>query len=179
VSARLRLACKDVATSRLALRRYAVRQSVASRGPRLTVHDDRLHAEVDRQLGEITAACESLATRAGLLITATGVGATIIAARIGNLRPGLAPTLWALGIATVLGILTVSPWLKIGPVATSLQAWKSGGASSRTSSLLYDAKLVLLWANAQRLTVMRTLFALQICSAMAAVVIALWYAAEK
>lgn len=145
----------------------------------MTVHDDRLNAEVDRQLGEIRTACDGLATRAGLLITATGVGAAVIAARIGNLRSGLTPALWALGVATALGILVLSPWLKIGPVATSLQAWKSGGSSASTSSMLYDAKIALLGANVQRLTVMRTLFALQTFTTVVATGLALWYSAGK
>lgn len=145
----------------------------------MTIHEDRLHAEVDRQLDEIRAGCDSLAMRAGLLITAAGVGAAIIAARIDKLGAGLVPALWALGVATVAGALTLSPWLKLGPVAISLQAWKSGGASSRTSNLLYDAKVALLWANSQRLIAMRALFALQTVATVVAIGVALWYSARN
>jgi hypothetical protein len=141
----------------------------------VTVHDDRLHAEVDRQLGEVRSACDGLATRAGLLITATGIGAAIVAARIDKLRHGLAPTLWALGVATVLGIVVLSPWLKAGPVATRLQAWMSGGTSATTSNQLYDAKVALLEANLQRWTVMRVFFSLQILATLAVTAIALRY----
>jgi hypothetical protein len=145
----------------------------------LTAHDDRLHDEIDRQLGEIRATCDGLATRAGLLITATGIGAAVVAARIEGLRQGLLPTLWALGVATVLGVVVLSPWVKTGLAATTLQAWMSGGASATTSSKLYDAKVALLEANLQRLTVIRTFFSLQALATLVATGLALWYAAGK
>lgn len=145
----------------------------------MSVNDDRLHAEVDRQLSEIRAACDGIMVRSGLLISATGVGAAIVAARIGHVKAGLLGVLWALGIATVLGVVTMAPWLAIGPQPTYLQAWKSSGPSARSSSLLYDAKIVLLTANTNRLLVMRTFFAFQALAAVVAVGIALWYAAGK
>ena len=48
----------------------------------MTVHEDRLHAEVDRELDEIRSSCDGLATRSGLLIAATGVAVPIVAARL-------------------------------------------------------------------------------------------------
>jgi hypothetical protein len=145
----------------------------------VTVHDDRLHVEMDRQLNELRSACDGLATRSGLLITATGLGAAIVASRINEVRHGLDPTLWTLGVATVLGAVVLSPWLKMGPVATRLQAWMSGGASATTSSQLFDAKVVLLEANIQRWTVMRVFFCMQVIAAVTAMAVALWYAAGK
>ena len=124
-------------------------------------------------------ACDDLATRSGLLITATGVGAALVAARIDKLRHGLAPTLWALGVASVLGIAVLSPWLITGPVPDRLHAWMSRGASATTSSQLYDAKTALLDANRQRLTVMRAFFSLQALATVVAVGLALWYSAGK
>lgn len=159
--------------------RYALRHQLRVLGACLTVHEDRLHAEVDRQLGEVRSTCDGLATRSGLLITATGVGAALVAAHIDKLRQGLTPTLWALGLASVLGIAVLSPWLITGPVPTRLQAWMSGGASATTSSQLYDVKTTLLEANLQRLTVMRTFFSLQVLATTVAVGLALWYSAGK
>lgn len=162
-----------------ALTRYDSATQLAWLGVRLTVHDDRLHAEIDRQLGEVRSACDGIATRSGLLITVTGVGAALVAARIDQLKDGLTPALWALGVATVFGIVVLSPWLKVGPVATMLQAWMSREASATTSNQLYDAKAVLLEANLQRLTVIRTFFSLQAVATFVAIALALWYSAGK
>lgn len=98
----------------------------------MSVHDDRLHAEVDRQLGEVRAACDGLATRSGLLITATGVVATLVAVRIGTSRHEvlLVLTVVALGLAALAGSATLVPWLKIGPASSSLAAWMAGAASA-------------------------------------------------
>ena len=88
----------------------------------MSVHNDRLHAEVDRQLAEVRAACDGLATRAGLLIAAAGVVAAILAARIvpGHHQVLLVLTLVAFGVSIVAGGVTLMPWLKVGPLATSL-----------------------------------------------------------
>jgi hypothetical protein len=151
----------------------------ARRDAGVAVHDDRLHAELDRQLGEIRDACDDLATRAGLLLTATGIGVAIVAARLGELGPRSEGALWAVAIATAFGIITLSPWLKIGPRASSLQRWMSGGANVRSSSLLYDFKVALLEANTIRLTVMRTCFMFQAVATIVAVVITLASSAGK
>jgi hypothetical protein len=140
--------------------------------------DDRLHAEVDRQLGEIRSDCDGLATRAGVLLTATGIVATIVAARfdkVPKLRPTLAGALLALGIAVTFGILTVVPWLRIAPRASLLQRWMSVASSPRTSSLLYDTKVALLAGGAVRLLVMRTFFVLQALATIVTIVLGLSY----
>lgn len=144
----------------------------------MTVDDDRLHAEVDRQLGEIRSDCDGLATRAGILLTAAGVVATIVAARfdkVPKLRPTLAGALLALGIAVTLGILTVVPWLRIAPRASFLQRWMSVGSSPRASNLLYDTKVTLLAGGVVRLLVMRTFFILQAVSTITAIGLGLSY----
>lgn len=148
----------------------------------MTVHEDRLHAEVDRELDEIRRSCDGLATRSGLLITATGIAVPIVAVRltaVRTLQPGLAGALLALGIATLLGILTLVPSLKIGPRASSLQLWMSIGSSPRTSSLLYDAKVALIRGGTLRHTVMETLFMLQAFATVAALGLGLWYSARR
>jgi hypothetical protein len=151
------------------------------RGTGVTVHDDRLHAEIDRQLAEVRAACDGLATRSGLLIAASGVGATILASRISSDHHEvlLVYTLVALGVATLSGAAVLMPSLKIGPLAISLGAWMAGTSSSRTSSLLYDGKLVILTSNMDRLLVMRTLFAIQSLTTIAAVGLAMGFTTLK
>jgi len=151
------------------------------RGVGVTVDDDRLYSEVDRQLGEIRSDCDGIAARAGLLITATGIVASIVATRIGavsKLRPGLMGALLALGIATAFGILTVVPWLRIGPRASILERWMLG-SSAVTSSLLYDAKVALLEGGAVRLAVMRAFFVLQALATVTAIALGLWYSTGR
>jgi hypothetical protein len=150
----------------------------------VTVHEDRLHAEVDRELDQIRSSCEGLATRSGLLITATGIAVPIVAARltittVNKLQPVLAGALLALGIATLLGILTLLPSLTTGPRASSLQLWMSIGSSPRTSSLLYDAKVALVKGGALRVAVMQAFFRLQALTTVTALALGLWYSARK
>ena len=147
----------------------------------MTVHDDRLHAEVDRQLAEVRVACDGLATRSGLLIAATGVGAAILAVRISvsHHEVLLVLTLVALGVATLFGAAVLMPSLKVGPLATSLQGWMTGGSSPTTSSKLYDSKIVILASNMDRWIVMRILLAIQAIMTIVAVGLALGYSAWK
>jgi len=44
--------------------------------------NDRLHAELDRQLAEVRTACDGLATRSGLLFAALAAVAAVLAPRI-------------------------------------------------------------------------------------------------
>jgi hypothetical protein len=142
--------------------------------------NERLHAEVDRQLAEVRSDCDGLAARAGVLLTATSIAAAFVTPRIGkHPPPGLWGALLALSIAIVLGIITVSPWLRTGPRASSLQGWKSAGPSARTSSLLYDFKVALITGNTFRRGVSRAFFMLQILATVTAIGIAVWYAVRK
>jgi hypothetical protein len=148
---------------------------------RVAVHDDRLHAEIDRQLAETRSACDGLATRSGLLIAATGVGAAVMASRV---KPGqhevlLVLTFVTLGVATLSGAAVLMPSLKVGPLVSSLASWMSGTPSSTTSSLLYDSKIVILASNMNRWLVMRILFAVQAMTTITAVGLALGYSVWK
>jgi hypothetical protein len=141
---------------------------------------DLLYGEVDRQLGEVRAACDGLAARSGLLIAAASVAAAIAAPRI---QPGrhptlLALTLTALGVAALSAAVTLMPWLKIGPIATSLASWLAVPAP-RTTAALSDAKVTILSANLDRLLTMRIFFAIQAVTTLIAVGLALWYSAWK
>ncbi len=88
-------------------------------------------------------------------------------------------TLVALGIATLSGAVSLIPALRIGPLATSLQGWMSGGSSSRTSSELYDSKIVILTSNMERMLVMRMLVGIQAIATISAVGLALGYSAWR
>lgn len=147
----------------------------------MTVHDDRLYGEIDRQLAEVRAGCESLATRSGLLIAATGVGTAILAGHIdnGHHEVLLVMTLAALGIATLSGAAALMPSLKVGPLVASLAGWTGGTPSSTTSNLLYDSKIVILTSNLNRWLVMRVLFAIQAITTITAIGLALGYSAWK
>jgi len=143
--------------------------------------DDRLHAELDRQLAEVRAACDGLATRSGLLVAAIAAVALLLGPRIEPSRHEilLVATLIVFGIATVAAAVTLMPWLKVGPETVSLVSWMSGLASAATSSELYTSKAVILTANLRRLVVMRTFFAIQAITTISAAGLALWYAAWR
>jgi hypothetical protein len=142
--------------------------------------DDRLHAEVDRQLGEVRAACDGLAARSGLLIAGAAAVAVILAPRVqaGHHEVLLALALVAFGVATIAAAVTLMPWLKIGALPTSLARW-GGRATAETSSQLYDGKVVILMSNLGRLQAMRIFFAIQAITTIAAVGLALGYSAWK
>jgi hypothetical protein len=48
----------------------------------LSSDQDGIYSEVDRQLAEVRAACDGLATRAGLLFAASGIAAALLAPSI-------------------------------------------------------------------------------------------------
>lgn len=142
--------------------------------------DDRLHAELDRQLAEVRTACDGLATRSGLLIAAIAAVAAVLAPRVDPSRHGtlLIFTAVTLGIATLAGASTLMPWLKIGPVTVVLQDWIRR-SSPDTSSQLYLSKNTILDANQHRMVVMRTLFTIQAIATIVAAGLALWYTASR
>jgi hypothetical protein len=142
--------------------------------------DERLYAELDRQLAEVRTACDGLATRSGLLVAAIAAVAAVLAPRIDPAHHEilLVLTAVALGIATVTGTATLMPWLKIGPVTVALQNWISR-SSATTSSQLYLAKNIILDANQDRLLIMRILFTIQAIATIFAVGLALAYTAWR
>ena len=148
----------------------------------MAIHDDdRLHAELDRQLAEVRAASDGLATRSGLLVAAISAIALLLGPRIDTARHLvlLVVTVIALGIAALTAAATLVPWLKVGPTATSLVRWMSVGSSAATSSELYTSKGTILEANLARLEMMRIFFVIQGIASMSAVGLALWYTAWR
>lgn len=148
----------------------------------MAVHDDdRLHAELDRQLAEVRTACDGLATRSGLLVATIAAVAAVFAPRINPAHHEilLVLTAVALGVAAAAAIVTLMPWLRVGPVVVSLADWMSGGASARTSRELYTSKAVILGANLNRLLAMRIFFATQAIATACAVGLALGYTAWR
>lgn len=147
----------------------------------MAVHDDdRLQAEVDRQLGEVRAACDGLATRSGLLIAAAAAVALILGPRVqvSHHETLLVLSLIGFGLAAITAAVTLMPWLKIGVLPVSLARWGNIG-TAETSSQLYDGKVVILTANLNRLLAMRIFFAIQAITTIVAVGLALWYSAWK
>jgi hypothetical protein len=142
---------------------------------------DLLHAELDRQLSEVRAACDGLATRSGVLLAAIAAVAAVFAPRIDPARHEILLVLTAvtLGIATVASIVTLMLWLKIGPLTMSLTSWMSAGPKPTTSSQLYDSKAIILTANMNRLLTMRILFAVQAIATGCGVGLALTYTALR
>jgi hypothetical protein len=148
----------------------------------VAIHDDdRLHAELDRQLAEVRAACDGLATRSGLLVAGEAAAVALLAPRINpaHHQALLVLTVAALGIATVSAVVTLMPWLLVGPVMTSLVRWMSAGSSAVTSSELFTSKATILASNLNRLLAMRIFFALQSVTTISAVGLALGYTAWR
>lgn len=144
-------------------------------------YDDLVHAEIDRQLSEVSTACDALATRSGTLLAVAGVGVTILASHIDKNRHVVLLTLAivALGIATIAAAGALLPSLKVGPRASSLANWMSDSPSPRNSTQLYDSKLVILTSNMDRLLALRVLVAIQVISTFVAVMLTLVYSASK
>ena len=142
--------------------------------------EDRLHAELDRQLAEVRAACDGLATRSGLLVAATAAVAAVLAPRIDPARHLvlLVLTAVALAVAILTAVITLMPSLKAGPERTYLSGWIER-PSARTSRQLYDAKIIVLGANQDRLITMRNLFATQAIATVCAAGLALGYTAWR
>lgn len=144
-----------------------------------TDHIDRLFSEVDRQLGEVRAAADGVATRAGLLISAAAVAATLLGARLPSLKGPLAiAALIVLGVATLIGGTVLTPTLKPGPMPTALSAW-FGEDPQRTLKELYGAKVLALEGNLRRLLVMRVLFYTQGVTVSVAIGLAIAAASGK
>jgi hypothetical protein len=140
--------------------------------------DDRLFAEVDRQLAEVRTMADGLATRAGVLMSGSALVAGLLGTRLPMLQLGWAvAALVGLGIATVLGALVLVPNLVLGPMPVTLTGWL-GQDAQRTLEELFGAKVLALEGNATRLARMRVLFYFQTGSVVVAIglaiVAALW-----
>jgi hypothetical protein len=142
--------------------------------------NDLLFGEVDRQLAEVRATADGLATRSGLLLAADGVGAAVLAPAIhaGHHQSLLIWTLVALAAAVLTGALSLTPTLKIGPNQAFL-ARSISRPTARTSAVLYDAKLAVLSANRARVTVITVLLLIQALTTLISLALALTYVAWK
>ncbi len=136
---------------------------------------DRLFEEADRQLVEVREQSAGVAARSGLLFSATAVAAALLAARIDHLQHKPIGALWALGVGTFLGFMTLLVPFQLGPNPVSLISWSKVPSDANLSSL-YEAKLMALDANRQRLAVMSATFYLQVIGAVVAIVLALFAA---
>ena len=157
--------------------------------------DDRLHAELDRQLAEVRAACDGLATRSGLLVAAISAIALLLGPRIDPARHLvlLVVTSVVLGLAMVAAGVTLGPWLSMGPDRALLVEWAdtaafeafqgSEGSTAQGGrprpSALYSAKVVILGGNLGRLAVMRWSFVSQAALTIVTVGLALGYTAWR
>jgi hypothetical protein len=143
--------------------------------------DDRLHAELDRQLAEVRAASDGVATRSGLLVAAISAAALLLGPRINPAHHQilLVVTSVVLGVATVCAVVTLVPWLKTGPDRGLLEKWMSRGASDKTSRKLYTSKATILGGNLERLGTMRIFFVIQGVATISGVGLALWYVASR
>jgi hypothetical protein len=139
---------------------------------------DRLFDEVDRQLGEVQEQAHGIATRAGLLVTITGVAAAVLVANIDKIQDGEMLAFVALGLATVAGVFAILPTLERGPTPAALTGWAKGHAKTAVEEL-FKSKIMQLDGNRQRLALMTWAFYLQVVMVLAAVVIALVVAARR
>jgi hypothetical protein len=130
--------------------------------------EDLLFAEVDRQLGEQRAHADSLASRAGLLIAATAVAASLLAGRLQNPKVVLGDSvLWGLGVAGLTGVLVlVMARLTVGPSPAQLGTWSSGG---RHIGTLLAAKITTVEANGRALVRTEVMFYAQATATVASV----------
>ena len=143
----------------------------------MTVDEDRLHAEVDRRLEEQRATCEGLATRAGILLSLAVGLAAFLGLEHTEREAHFAVDLANLTVALVLGLVTLVPGLRGGVLPTVLARWNSAPTPT-TTSLLLEAKIVCLMANARRLTVMRVVFLCQVLATSIATMVVVIYAAK-
>jgi hypothetical protein len=158
----------------------ALSQTTGRKTTNVTADLTAILDEIDRQLLEVRAAADGLATKAGLLIAAAGVAAAVLAPAIHPGDNGLLLDLTVLALAASLlaGVTAVMPWLQLGPRA----AWLIDALvtpTQRTTDLLNDSKAVILVANHVRLRTMRRAFTLQAFATAMAAALALSYAAGK
>jgi hypothetical protein len=139
---------------------------------------DRLFEEVNRQLAESQARATSLATRAGLVLSAGAVAVGVLAAGLPKAQGGIVVAFAVLGVAIVAGIVVLLPDLPNGPSSTQLTGWSSNDLDAQVAvGALYLAKVGMLEAILRRLTLITYAFYLEAVTVTAAVVIALVVAA--
>jgi hypothetical protein len=149
----------------------------------LATLSDRLFTEVDRQLPEVRTYTDAVATRAGLLISANALAASLLGSRISTKDAGaMAITaIAAFGLSALFGLFVFAPSLISGPNVSSLATWAGAvgaGPTADANKDLYGSKLVALEANLNRLTIMRVMFYLQGLAVIVAVTSALIVAGQ-
>jgi hypothetical protein len=146
----------------------------------MTADLDAILGEIDRQLLDIRAAADGIATRAGLLFAAAGVAAAVLAPAVqpGHVRVLLIAALAVLAASLLAGVLAVMPWLQLGLGASWLTS-ALGHPTRRTTSMLHDGKAIILAGNYDRLRNMRVAFTVQAFATIIAAGLALSYAAWK
>ena len=85
---------------------------------------ERLFAAVDARLAEQAARADALATRAGVMVAAIAVAASLLAGQVGGESTVLWATYIAVGAAALAGILVLCmARLTSGPSAAQLTLW--------------------------------------------------------
>jgi hypothetical protein len=133
----------------------------------VAVSVELLFAETYRQLGELREQADSIAMRAGLLITVTGLAAACSLLIWGGPRREILAFV-AFGLASLAGVATIVPNLETGPHEVDLMNWFADVDTNNNDALA--AKLVALRANRQRLIVMNRAFYAQALAALGAVI---------
>jgi hypothetical protein len=136
--------------------------------------------EIDRQLLDVRAAADGLATKAGLLFAAAGVAAAVLAPAVhpGHYQALLILAVAGLALSLLAGVIAVMPWIQMGP-KTSWLISSLGSPTPRTTSLIQDSKATILDGNYSRLTTMRVAFTIQAFATVVSAGLALSYAAWK
>ena len=138
----------------------------------MTTRLDYMFAEVDRQLDQAQARADALVQRAGLLISANAVVASIFAANLDQVKGGEIATFIVLGLSMLAGIGVILPSLVPGPKPSKLTNWATGPATPALTAL-YDAKVTALENNLERLVIMTVAFYLEVVTVIAAAATAL------
>jgi hypothetical protein len=135
--------------------------------------------EINRQLLDLRAAADGLATKAGILFAASGIAAAVLAptAHPGHHQPLLIGALATLVASLIAGVIALMPWIQLGGSKWLITAMNA--PTPRTTAFLDDSKALVLDANYTRLRTMRAAFTAQAVTALVAAGLALSYAARK
>jgi hypothetical protein len=134
---------------------------------------DRLFAAVDARLAEQAARADALATRAGIMVAAIAVAASLLAGQVGSDSKILWATYAALGAAALAGILVLCmARLTSGPSAAQLTLWGSQ-VDDQLMSELFAAKVISVETNQAVLARVEVLFYVQAAATAAATALTL------
>jgi hypothetical protein len=129
---------------------------------------DRLFAAVEARLAEQAARADALATRAGIMVAAIAVAASLLAGQVGSDSKVLWATYAALGTAAMAGILVLCmARLTGGPSAAQLTLWGSQ-VDDQLMTELFAAKVLSVETNQAVLARVELLFYAQAAATAAA-----------